>query len=310
MVYKFKIYIDEGDWATKEAEYHAWMQANVENYNADSWAKIDWCKHETEDKWHLLIPVGHSDTGVELTDPSWTFSNTLSVLFDGVDEYVDCGDIDDLKGINKMTVSMWVKPITGIVIRDTYIAKWDYSTQGSFSIAAGDSSINELRIYIADANNDGGDNHYSTTNANLTINEWQHLVIVYDGALAAANRIKVYKNAVLVSGTIAGTIPTTLTNATATLKFGKWGGVITRYYVGNLDEISIFTAAFNQADVDEINNEGSPTNVASHSKAANLMSWWRMGDGDTHPTLTDNKGDNDGTMVNTEEGDIEEDVIS
>ena len=39
------------------------------------------------------------------------------------------------------------------------------------------------------------------------------------------------------------------------------------------------------------------------------LSWWRMGDGDTFPTLTDNgSGGNDGTMTNMSSGNIVEDV--
>ena len=63
-----KIYEDEALWDTKEADYHSWMQANVEDYTADQWAKKEWSKHPDEEKWHVIIPKGHSDTGEELTE--------------------------------------------------------------------------------------------------------------------------------------------------------------------------------------------------------------------------------------------------
>lgn len=65
----FKIFLNVDDWAVQEAIYHKWMEDNVDGYkgNTESWAKVEWNKHPTDDKWHLPIPKGHSDTGVELT---------------------------------------------------------------------------------------------------------------------------------------------------------------------------------------------------------------------------------------------------
>ncbi len=65
----FNILLNEDDWNTKQVEDHNWMKANVAGYedNTESWAKIEWNKHPDEEKWHLMIPEGHSDVGVELT---------------------------------------------------------------------------------------------------------------------------------------------------------------------------------------------------------------------------------------------------
>ncbi len=67
----FKIETVEADWDTRQADYHNWMKANVSGYIADQWANKEWSKHPTDEKWHLLIPRGHSDTGEELTE-DWT----------------------------------------------------------------------------------------------------------------------------------------------------------------------------------------------------------------------------------------------
>ena len=44
------------------------------------------------------------------------------------------------------------------------------------------------------------------------------------------------------------------------------------------------------------------------SASANLLSYYRMGDGDTFPTISDNKGSVDATMINMTAGDFEADV--
>ena len=61
-------------------------------------------------------------------------------------------------------------------------------------------------------------------------------------------------------------------------------------------------------------NSGEPTNLAadsgSYTSSGDLTHWWRMGDGDTYPTITDNEGSEDGTMTNMTSGDLVEDVPS
>ena len=80
-------------------------------------------------------------------------------------------------------------------------------------------------------------------------------------------------------------------------------------YNGNIDEVSIWKGiVLSDAQHAEIWNSGAPADLTAHSAYANLVAWWRMGDGDTFPTLTDNRGSNNGTMTNMESGDIVADV--
>ena len=37
------------------------------------------------------------------------FTNTKSILLDGVDDYVDCGNISEIKNNIEMTLSFWAK---------------------------------------------------------------------------------------------------------------------------------------------------------------------------------------------------------
>ena len=77
------------------------------------------------------------------------------------------------------------------------------------------------------------------------------------------------------------------------------------YFDGKIDEVAIFTSSLTPTNVGAIYNSGTPNNLASLSPIA----WYRMGDGDTFPTLTDNgSGGNNGTMTNMVSGDIETDV--
>lgn len=62
--------------------------------------------------------------------------------------------------------------------------------------------------------------------------------------------------------------------------------------------------SMNGTAVTELYNSGTPTDPTTHSLAAGLLSWWKFGDDDTYPTLTDSAGSYDGTMTNMDSGDI------
>jgi len=66
-------------------------------------------------------------------------------------------------------------------------------------------------------------------------------------------------------------------------------------FQGGIDEVSVFTSELSQSNITSIYNSGVPNDISSLSP----LSWWRCGDGDTAPTLTDNgSGGNNGTMTN------------
>ena len=85
-----------------------------------------------------------------------------------------------------------------------------------------------------------------------------------------------------------------------------WGRVANDYGECSLDEISLFDDALTEAQVQAIYNSGTPTDLSGESY---LLGWWRMGDGDSHPTITDQSSNgNDGTMTNMDSADITTDV--
>lgn len=302
----FRIYTNTTDWATKEAEYHAWMGANVSNYNADRWGDVNWNKHPDYDRWHLLIPVGHSDTGVELTDPSWTFANDLSVLFDGVDEYVNIDTV--LTALASTTVgtwSFWIKPVDAT------------PSAVEMPLSFSDTSANAYLHFLINTN--GRIQYISRIAAEIKCSlrtdvaafsdgVWSHFALVQDGVSPV-----LYVNGVAVAQTfIVSTDKTWWFNDDPNLDNGRIGdsnrnnlGEVL-HFNGNIDEVIFVNRALTQPQIADIYNLGVPK---GENAIANGVSLFKMGDGDTFPTLTDNIGDNDATMVNMEAGDIEEDVI-
>ena len=87
-------------------------------------------------------------------------------------------------------------------------------------------------------------------------------------------------------------------------------------FVGNMDEVAYWDVGFTPAQCIELYNAGTPQSLTLHSAAADLVSWWRMGDppGDStnsaEPTarVRDAVGNNALTPINMEGSDIVLDV--
>ena len=65
------------------------------------------------------------------------------------------------------------------------------------------------------------------------------------------------------------------------------------YWLGQLSNISIWNTDLTSAQVTEIYNNGTPSNLSSHSATSNLVSWWKLNN--TTTGIEDAKGSNDGT---------------
>ena len=240
-----------------------------------------------------------------------SFSNTKSVDFDGIDDYVDCGDNDNLSFGDGSTdspfsISAWVKIPTGSAgfyicskqTENSPPARDEYALY----ISAVDSKMTFFVIDQDIANRRG-----RTTNAISIINQWFHVAVTYSGVggSSAQNGIKLYVNGVRSDTTDSNKNSyTAMHNTTAPFRIGLYTESIISPS-GNVDEVAIFNSELSSSDVTNIYNSGTPTDLTSLSP----ISWWRMGDGDTFPTLTDNgSGGNNGTMTNMVSGDIVADV--
>ena len=220
------------------------------------------------------------------------FSNTKSIALDGVDDFVQVADNSNLSFGNGSTdspfsISAWIKigqtTTQGIVSKyGTNNVKREYL----FQITA-----SKIKLTLIAS---GGATNFATGNTALSLNTWHHVAFTYDGSggSTAYNGIKLYVNGVAETPTTGGTAYTAMTNTVTDVEIGRYGS---RELNGAMDEVAIFSSELSQSDITAIYGSGVPTSLASLSP----LSWWRCGDGDTSPTLTDNgSGGNNGTMTN------------
>ena len=189
----------------------------------------------------------------------------------------------------------------------------------------GDNTTNEGHITLTQVNVSGGAkqlrlryghnfNRIQLQSAGLTAGVWQHILVSYDGGTTGSDsnlindyygRFKIYIDGALTS-------PSTSNN-----NFGYSDDIdadrfrIGRYNNGNymrncrVDELAVWSSD-QSSNISDIYNSGSPFDLSSLSTQP--THWWRMGDGDTFPTLQDNIGNADFTMQNMTVADIVNDV--
>jgi hypothetical protein len=213
------------------------------------------------------------------------FSNTKSIQLDGFDDYVDCGTNLALLG-SATTFSAWVKMTDATSFR---ILHKGIAGSREYAFGMGTSDTLFFVLYNGSSNYIA---QVSTSTMTSYQGSWIHICATYDGS-TNANGITLYVNGSVFnsSSLTGGTYTAPSGNANGDVYIGRYS---TEYADGNIDEVSVFNTELSQSDVTSIYNNGVPNDISS----LNPLSYWRCGDGDTAPTLTDNgSGGNNGTMV-------------
>ena len=200
-----------------------------------------------------------------------SFSNTQSIELDGIDDYVDLSSALVFSG--EFSLSVWTKPNTLTNNFAQFVGSETTNTDfiAIFSAQALQIKLGNITTYITES---VGVNDFVT-------NQWQHVLVTRD----ASNNVTAYRNGVQFGSSVVNS---------GTTNFEVIARRNTTRYSGYLDEIAVWNSDQN-ANASTIYNSGVPNDISSLSP----LSWWRCGDGDTAPTLTDNgSGGNDGTMNN------------
>lgn len=157
---------------------------------------------------------------------------------------------------------------------------------------------------------------FKSANNVFTSNTWHHILVTYDGGTtgSASGSVSSYYSRfnLYVDGSLLST-----TNSND--NYGWSSGVDTDYlYLGKrrpnndwmknatkVDELA-FWGSDESSNVAAIYNSGATHDLSALGSAP--LHWWRMGDGDTYPTLQDTVGSVDLTMTNMTVAEIVSDV--
>jgi len=226
-----------------------------------------------------------------------SFSNKFSVAFDGSNDHIlTDSNYTQLDGQNKATFSMWIKPTLASTDFALYVPS---ASDRAYTIGVFNTGLLRMQMQSSGL--------YVTTNTGvLSANVWQHILICIDLTLAFSSRGAIFVNGVdVTSGNNLNL--TTFVTSDGSLQFSGRNISSHLYYEGQMDEIAIWRGIDLRDDVATIYSN-KPTNLNNNGLTA-PTTWYRMGDGDTFPTITDNgSGGNDATMTNMDSADIVEDT--
>ena len=222
-----------------------------------------------------------------------------ALTFDGTDDRVTLKSTALITTVN-YTIAMWVNPTRDGT--DAYGNAFFYQGTGAADLGtvitileytAGGVTANGLSFYHNGAGSAGATN-------DLTLNVWQHIAVVKNGATAT-----VYKNGVaLRSFSVANNAPTT-----GSANLGYWYDVndANRYYQGNIDDVRVYSRVLSASEILQLSKAGTAKiNVSQNSKVTSgLVGLWSFNGPDvswtsaTAGTATDRSGQgNTGTLTN------------
>lgn len=135
----------------------------------------------------------------------------------------------------------------------------------------------------------------TVTESQFSNDEYLHLVMTYDAVL---DKQFIYLNGQVPIVTNIQDNPFTAGRQVNNNSFelGQYGN--NNFFKGLMDEVSYWNESLSQEQVQQLYNNGEPNNIKGNEAYNSLVSWWKMGEGDTAPTITDHIGSNDLTMVN------------
>ena len=228
------------------------------------------------------------------------FTNVYSLDLDGVDEYGVATDHSSLDITTAITVCCWVK-FSANQSNKPLVAKWG-TTDTSYLLSVQGAAGVKNRCGFAIADSSTTYSALTTASNQYNDSNWHMFMGTYDGSTVYAD---VDGGAERQSTSHTGSIDSTAEE----LCIGAYSTGHTNNYNAKIEEITIWDVAFNTTQRDELYNSGVPIDPAAHSLAGNLQAYFRCGDNDTHPTMTDNSSNsNDCTLSNTESADFNADV--
>ena len=213
------------------------------------------------------------------------FTNTLSTTFDGTDDYVKVGT-SSLGITTAISISAWVK--TASSGSNQYIIAEDPRSNGKRNWILQIRADGKFQCVIWSSN--GSSLTSSITPLTYNNGQWHNVIATFDGT-TNANGLKIYVDGTLASQATAS-VSGIFSFSSSEPTIGAEGSALNLTFLGNIDEVAVWNSD-QSANASAIGGT-IPTDLTSYSP----LSWWRMGDGDTYPTITDNAGSNDGTMVN------------
>jgi hypothetical protein len=168
---------------------------------------------------------------------SWTSGRINGALnFDGVDDYVDCGNSETLDPTQGATIEAWVK-FNQIPFVAQHIMEIASRSGGGTDLDLQTETDNRFKFFIGP-----GAPNVAVSNTVVETGEWYHIA----GTYQANDNIKIYINGVLEETTSIGITRDSNSNNFCIGQSGAWSG---RFFNGLIDEVKIYSRALSAEEI-------------------------------------------------------------
>jgi nitrous oxidase accessory protein NosD len=229
----------------------------------------------------------YGNHGTIYGDPTWTpgiLGNAL--IFDGTDDWIDCGNDSSLSPLTAITLFAWYKPTSSWMGagNEPIIDKTDSNDQ-AFAYqyhlgVCGDlfDESNDLRVNF-DITSGGISRETSAPSNTLSFNNWSFIVGTYDGSTMKLFIDNVLISSILVSGA--------LTNYGSNLRIAKYiiSNGTEKFLPGIIDEVRIYNRALTDYEIHELFLQES------------LVGYWNFEEGNGNILHDSTNNHYDGTIL-------------
>ena len=190
-----------------------------------------------------------------------------ALQFDGVDDYVNLGDIVELNNASSFTIEGWANQASNTDNERIFLKKFDNDNYIAVSPWGGG-------FYIAIKNGNNSNACWTDYSSTISSNTWFHWAVVYDGnGVTNADKLKLYINGnttpvtLVFTGTIPSTTSASLSGENAYLSPSA------DFFGGYMDEVRIWSTARTAGEI-----------AANYNKIitvpAGLEAYYRMDEGE------------------------------
>ena len=176
---------------------------------------------------------------------TWTTGIVGGALsFDGVDDYVDCGDDPSLDITDEITIEMWVMPDSLPSAYYNLISKGDppqHSHQAPWQLAIGNNG--KLSVYRLKDDNFSAEYNI----CDIPIGSWTYIAVTFD---KNSEEVKTYKNGQFVRGW-SKTNSIFTDNVDVTIAAQTYEGVVSYFFHGLIDEVAIYDRALTAEEIEQ-----------------------------------------------------------
>lgn len=192
---------------------------------------------------------GNGNNGTLTNGPTFNSSNGGSVVFDGVNDYINTTQIQ-FDRLNPFTLSVWVNTINA---NNNQIINNENSTYRGYQFAIsgdfGPGLLGKFYLFLRNTVNTNFMGAYSTNT--VPTNTWTYLVATYNGS-SLSSGISLYLNGVkeVISSTVGNNLTsTTISNETTWI--GQRRPLTQGPFNGKISQVSIYNRALTAQEVSQ-----------------------------------------------------------